>query len=103
MRSSSLVASLLMLAVLTPTADAQKSHPPLRPLPELTNRPLGKGQTHVVDAKEGNDTWPGSERGPWRTINHALKQLKAGDTLLLRGGVYRENVYCAIAGKKDAP
>jgi hypothetical protein len=32
-----------------------------------------------------------------------MKQLKAGDTLLLRGGVYREQIYCAVAGKPDAP
>ena len=51
----------------------------------------------------GKDEAAGSEQAPWRTINHALKQLTAGDTLYLRGGIFREQVYCAVAGKPDAP
>ncbi len=79
------------------------SHPPLRPLPEISKRPLGKGAAFFVAPKSGRNDSPGSEREPWRTVNHALKQLSAGDTLYLRGGVYREQVYCAVAGKADAP
>ncbi|MBI3411107.1 MAG: hypothetical protein HY040_22460 [Planctomycetes bacterium] len=79
------------------------SHPPLRPLPELSKRPLTKGAGLYVDSAHGNDNAAGGEKTPWRTINHALKQLKAGDTLYLRGGVYREHVYCAVAGTKDTP
>lgn len=83
--------------------DKVLSHPILRPLPELTKRPMAKGSGFIVSAKDGDDSANGSEKTPWRTVNHALKQLKPGDTLYLRGGVYRENVYCAITGKKDAP
>ncbi len=79
------------------------SHPTLRPLPEISKRPLDKSPALFVDPLQGKDDAAGSEKAPWKTINYALKQLKAGDTLYLRGGVYRENVYCAIAGKKDAP
>src|SRR5713226_7489183 len=75
------------------------SHPPLRPLPNVAKRAMDKGPAFILDPKSGNDTFPGSERGPWRTIKHAFKQLKAGDTLYLRAGVYREPIYCAIAGK----
>lgn len=79
------------------------SHPTLRPLPEVSQRPLGKGPGFFVDAAKGKDDAAGTEQAPWRTINHALKQLSAGDTLYLRGGTYREQVYCAVAGKPDAP
>jgi hypothetical protein len=79
------------------------SHPPLRPLPEVAARPLAKGPGRFVDPARGKDDAAGDEQSPWRTINHALKQLTAGDTLYLRGGVYREQVYCAVAGTKDAP
>ncbi|MSQ96274.1 MAG: hypothetical protein EXR98_17215 [Gemmataceae bacterium] len=86
-----------------PAANANLSHPTLRPLPEISKRPLDKGPSHFVDPLQGKDDAAGTEKAPWKSINHALKQLKPGDTLYLRGGVYRENVYCAIVGKKDAP
>src|SRR5437867_9794106 len=71
------------------------SHPALRPLPELTKRPIANGPAFFVDPVHGRDDAAGIEGAPWQTINHALKQLSAGDTLYLRGGVYREQVYCA--------
>lgn len=79
------------------------SHPPLRPLPEISKRPMDKGPGFFVDAAKGSDKNDGAEKSPWLTINHALGQLKPGDTLYLRGGVFHENVYCAVAGKKQAP
>ncbi len=86
-----------------PTKGKSASHPPLRPLPEVSTRPLVNGDGYFVDPAHGKDDAPGTEKAPWRTINRAFKQLKAGDTLYLRGGVYREQVYCAIAGKPGAP
>ena len=59
--------------------------------------PAIKGTEYFVDPVSGHDDWPGSRRGPWRTVSHAVKQLKAGDTLSLLGGVYRENVFAAVA------
>ena len=40
----------------------------------------------------GNDVGPGSADAPWRTLSHALAALHAGDTLMVRGGTYRERV-----------
>src|SRR5436309_519490 len=74
------------------------SHAPSRPLPAPSDRPSARGPVLYVDAARGKDEQDGSQSKPWRTINHALKQLKPGDTLSLRGGVYYENVYCAVAG-----
>src|SRR5690242_18573441 len=99
---------LLVLLVAThlalPSAVAEsRSHPPVRPLPSPSTRPMDKGPARFVDATRGKDSNDGSEKNPWKTINHALTLLSAGDTLYLRGGIYHENVYCAVAGKPDAP
>ena len=81
-----LIAALL-LASAVPSLFAQStSHPTLRPLPEISQRPLGNGPNFFVDPVKGNDAAAGSEVAPWRTINHALKLLNAGDTLVLPSG-----------------
>lgn len=79
------------------------SHPPRRPPPSAPQRPRAEGPGHFVDAGRGSDERDGTEAAPWKTINHALKKLSPGDTLYLRGGTYYENVYCAVAGRPDAP
>lgn len=79
------------------------SHPPLRPLPAPSARPRGSGPGYFVDATKGSDTNKGTEAAPWQTIGHALSQLRAGDTLYLRGGIYYERAYVSLAGKTDAP
>ena len=78
------------------------SHPPLRPLPDIAARPMGDGPAFFVDPSRGQDSAAGSENAPWRTVNRALRQLSGGDTLYLRGGVYREQVYCGVWGKPEA-
>ncbi len=90
------------LATEEPEPEA-RSHPALRELPRASQRLMTKGPAHFVDPKSGNDNGPGSKERPWSTINHALKQLQAGDTLYLREGSYFENVYCAVAGTADMP
>ena len=40
---------------------------------------------------------------PWRTLQHAVGQLTAGDTLYLRGGVYYEHLYLTAVGEPEAP
>jgi len=79
------------------------SHAPLRKLPPIVNRPMSDGPAYFVDPEAGSDGNPGSAERPWSTINHALKQLQAGDTLYLRAGSYFENVYCAVAGTPEKP
>lgn len=95
----------LLLSVSLPslTAAEVKSHPPLhRPVLSNDSEPV-KGPAYYVDAGTGDDTNEGSIDRPWKTIQHALVQLSPGDTLLLRGGTYFENVYCAIAGTSEKP
>ena len=79
------------------------SHPPIREAPPLPKRPMAKGRGLFVDPLSGDDAASGSKARPWKTINHSLKQLKAGDTLYLREGTYFENVYCAVAGTEEKP
>ncbi|HVG53701.1 MAG TPA: right-handed parallel beta-helix repeat-containing protein [Vicinamibacterales bacterium] len=42
----------------------------------------------VYVAPGGSDSNAGTADAPWLTISHAVAQLRAGDTLLMRGGVY---------------
>lgn len=80
-----------------------KSHPPLH-TPVLSGKKLTtKGPVYYVDSKTGNDSSNGSLEAPWESIQQSLEKLSPGDTLLLRGGTYYENVYCSIAGLKDQP
>lgn len=74
----------------------------LRPSPQPSLRAMAGGKAWFV-SPDGDDSQDGSFTKPWKSINHALKQLNPGDTLYLRGGVYFENVYCAIAARPDAP
>jgi hypothetical protein len=97
------LALTVMASYLAAQPEPSQSHPPLRPLPRLPNRPLGKGPGFFVDPIRGKDAAAGSEKAPWQTINHALEHIGAGDTLYLRGGVYREQVICSVAGMPDAP
>lgn len=92
-----------LLTAKAAVAATYQSHPPLRPLPPVSQRPLTPGPSRYVDATGGKDANDGSKAKPWRTLNHAMIQLSAGETLYLRGGVYRENVYCGVNGHPDAP
>jgi hypothetical protein len=98
-------ASALFLAAAASAADAGKflSHPPTRPLPVASDRPLGAGPAFYADAAKGNDAAAGSREAPWKTLNFALTKLKPGDTLVLRGGVYYEHVRGALTGAPGKP
>ncbi|MEQ8786651.1 MAG: hypothetical protein RIC55_10145 [Pirellulaceae bacterium] len=96
---------LLLTVVCAALAGGEEvhSHPPLRPLPQASQRPLAKGPARFVDPAKGGDENDGSEQMPWRSIGHALAQIDAGDTLYLRGGTYYEHVYCSVAGTEKKP
>jgi hypothetical protein len=47
---------------------------------------------------QGSDTAPGSLTRPWRTIQHAVDAMVAGDTINVRGGVYHEAVEIHVSG-----
>jgi Protein of unknown function (DUF1565) len=51
----------------------------------------------------GRDSNRGTMRRPFRTLGRALRKLRAGDTLYVRGGSYRERIKLRVApGSPDA-
>lgn len=51
----------------------------------------GKKGLFYVRPGDGEHRGNGSEKDPWRGLQHALDQLKAGDTLKVLGGTYKGN------------
>jgi hypothetical protein len=82
---------------------AFRSHPPMRPLPAAARREPITGTPRFVDAVRGNDDGPGTEEAPWKTLGHALRRLKPGDRLCLRGGTYYERLSLSRSGTAEAP
>ena len=101
------ISSALVFAALGTVASAAepatwRSHAPQRPLPAASSRPLAAGPTYYV-APSGDDANPGDERRPWKTVAHGVARLRAGDTLVLRGGTYHEHVRASLVGRREQP
>ncbi|MCC7517662.1 MAG: hypothetical protein IT578_00590 [Verrucomicrobiae bacterium] len=96
--------ALLFLAASLPGRAAPVvSHPPLRHPVAMANRLMGTGPAFYVDPLKGSDRNDGTSGKPWKTVQASLEKLRPGDTLYLAGGVYFENLYCAISGTAEAP
>jgi hypothetical protein len=54
-------------------------------------------------ATDGSDENPGTFELPFQTISHAVKQVVPGDTVLIRGGTYREQVTLTTSGTPELP
>jgi parallel beta-helix repeat protein len=65
------------------------------------------GWTYYVDpaALNATDTNPGTEYAPWKTIARAGKapELRPGDTVFIKSGVYRECVDITVSGEPGRP
>ena len=61
------------------------------------------GKEYYVSASVGLDNFPGTAEQPFRTINAAAQVAKAGDTVVISGGEYREWVKPAHSGLPGAP
>src|SRR5262245_49837327 len=72
-------------------------------LPAPSTAPLANGPVRYVDPVKGDDAAEGTLDKPWKTINHGLTRIHAGETLALRGGTYYENVRVAVKGTVEAP
>lgn len=96
-------AAFCLAAAAVPLAALGQSHSPLRQAPISSKRPLGEGRHYFVDPLKGDDKGNGSEQSPWKRIDVNFGDLKAGDTLVLRGGVYYESLYVALVGRMDQP
>jgi parallel beta-helix repeat protein len=75
----------------------------LRPAEQTT----AGGRTFVVDGAAANaaDTNAGTASQPWKTIARAggATELKPGDTVLIKSGVYREHARIAVSGAPGRP
>jgi hypothetical protein len=54
-------------------------------------------------APGGNDANPGATAAPWRTMQKAAEIARAGDTVLVQGGVYRGHVHLRFSGEPEQP
>lgn len=98
----SAVAFVWLVGAMLNAAEVQ-SHAPMRTQPERTNRPREAGPAWFVDAVRGDDAQAGTEAKPWKSLRHALRQLKPGDTLYLRGGTFYERPVLSRSGTAEAP
>jgi hypothetical protein len=64
--------------------------------------PLSRGKVYYV-APVGRDTNPGTAALPWRTIQKAADTLAPGQRVLVRRGLYRENVQLSRSGTAAKP
>ncbi len=69
--------------------------------PFLTPRAAEAGTYYV--ATSGDDNGSGTETQPLRTIQKAASLARAGDTVLVRGGVYSEHVVLRFSGQEGKP
>ena len=59
---------------------------------------FGQTNTSFYVATTGNDSNPGTEKSPWRTIQHATDTARAGSIVNVRGGIYEELVSINASG-----
>jgi len=59
--------------------------------------------TYYVSASRGNDENPGTEKKAFKTIQKAADVVVAGDTCIIREGIYRETITLKTSGTKDKP
>jgi hypothetical protein len=83
---------VLAAALLAPAAASAQTYPePQQPGP-VESKPKGPHKTYTVCAKKG--------RCDFRTIQKAVDKARAGDTIRVRDGVYREAVKINGRGKR---
>jgi hypothetical protein len=59
---------------------------------------FGQTNSSFYVSTTGDDSNPGTETAPWRTIQHATDVVRAGGTVNVRGGVYEELVTIKASG-----
>ena len=70
-------------------------------LASLLVAPAPAATFHV--AASGDDAADGSAERPWHTLQAAAERLRAGDTCIVHGGVYRETVRPRHSGEPGKP
>jgi hypothetical protein len=62
------------------------------------SRAFGQPNSSFYVSTTGNDSNPGTQAAPWRTIQHAADTARAGSTVNVRGGIYEELVSINASG-----
>jgi hypothetical protein len=59
---------------------------------------------HVAQGHpRASDDGLGSEERPWKSISRAITQAKAGDSVIIQSGIYRERILVENSGTAEAP
>ncbi len=61
------------------------------------------GPTYFYVSPTGNDSNPGTEALPWKTLAKAGSAATAGATVFIKQGIYRERLVPVNSGRPDAP
>ena len=66
---------------------------------------LGEGREYIVNQQDAqcSDRNPGTASKPFKTISAAVVKVRAGDTIIVHGGNYREAVIILASGTAQAP
>ncbi len=59
---------------------------------------FGQANASFYVSTTGDDSNPGTQTAPWRTVQHAADTVCAGSTVNLRGGIYEELVTIKASG-----
>jgi hypothetical protein len=59
---------------------------------------FGQPNSSFYVSTSGNDSNPGTQAAPWRTVQHAADTVRAGSIVNVRGGVYEELVSIKASG-----
>jgi Right handed beta helix region len=59
---------------------------------------FGQTNSSFYVSTTGDDSNPGTQTAPWRTVQHAVDTVRAGGTVNVRGGVYEELVTINASG-----
>jgi len=59
---------------------------------------FGQTNTSYYVSTSGNDSNPGTQSAPWRTIQHAANTARPDSTVNVRGGIYEELVSINVSG-----
>ena len=59
---------------------------------------FGQANSSFYVSMTGDDSNPGTQTAPWRTVQHAADTVRAGSTVNVRGGIYQELVDIKASG-----
>ena len=103
MQTVAFVTVLTSVVAAAETSGAASALRPMRPLPRPSERALPAGPIYFVDSSKGSDDAKGTKEQPWKTTSRALKELRPGDTLCLRGGIHRDRLDVRVTGTPEKP